>query len=246
MIDYSIFKSFGLSDKEAMIYLYILANTSTGASEIEKGTGVGRTYIYDIAEKLIDKGFLRQSQKEKKKVFIAVSPKELLSNQKKLLSDFENNLKALEELEKKDLQKPEIVYYSGKKELASMMENFISRSIDKEAVAFSDDSFYTVEQGEHQEKEINKRLKQGVFFRALAPMSIAVIKSKKRDKEENRETRMLPRDGFDLKVMLGAHGSKTVVVNYKKDFAFVVEDKDLADTVKELFNFIWKSGKILE
>jgi len=245
MINHTIFKSFGLSDKEITVYLDVLSNVDSGASEIERNTGIGRTYIYDIAQKLIEKGFLIQIDKSKKRVFNAVSPKEILENQKKLISQFEENIEELEELQKTSEEKPKIVYYFGKKELAVMHENFISSKIDSEAIAFSDDSFYTKNDGYYQKKEINKRLKEKVYFRALAGMSNAVLASQKKDKQENRETKILPKDIFDIKVALGVHGNKTVVVNNAKNFGFIVEDNDLADTIKQIFNVVWDSGRIV-
>ncbi|MDD2935121.1 MAG: helix-turn-helix domain-containing protein [Candidatus Pacebacteria bacterium] len=245
MINNEIFENIGLNEKEAKVYLSVLSNPEKGASGIEKETGIGRTYIYDIAQKLVEKGFLRQTNKGGKRVFVATSPKEILENQKKIVSEFEQSIDELENLQNKEENTPQIVYYSGKKELETMMSNFISAKIDKEAIAFSDDSFYLQEEGEHQQKEISKRLKEKVHFRALVGMSNAVLKSKEKDEEENRETRILPKDSFDLKTMLGVHGKKTVVINYKKNFAFVVEDEDLAHTIKEIFENIWDSGKII-
>ena len=85
MIQRTLFEKFGLNDKEISLYLFVLANSDSGAREIEKNTGIGRTYVYDLSQKLIEKGFLTQIEKAKKKVFNAVSPKEILSNQKNVL-----------------------------------------------------------------------------------------------------------------------------------------------------------------
>jgi sugar-specific transcriptional regulator TrmB len=246
MINHSIFKSFGLSDKEIAVYLSSLSNTDSSASDIEKNTGIGRTYIYDIAQKLIEKKFLTQINKNKKRVFNAVSPKEILENQKKLVFEFEDNIEELEELQKTSEDKPKIVYYSGKKELAAMHENFISSKIDKEAIAFSDDSFYVKNEGYYQKREIDKRLKEGVHFRAIAGMSTAVLASQKKDKEEDRETRIIPKDIFDINTAVGVHGHKTVVINNKKPFGFVVEDEDLANTIKQIFELVWNSGRVVK
>lgn len=95
-------------------------------------------------------------------------------------------------------------------------------------------------------KEIDKRLKEGVYFRALAGMSTAVLASQKKDKQENKETRILPKDVFDIKVALGVHGNKTVVVNNEKNFGFIVEDVDLADTIKQIFDVVWNSGRVMK
>ena len=245
MIDHAIFKSFGLSDKEIIIYLHTLSHVDSGASDIEKATGIGRTYVYDLAQKLIEKRFLTKITKGKKIVFNAIEPKRVLTDQKKLIAQFEESVDELEKLQKKNADKPKIVYYAGKKELDVMQENFISSNISDEAIAFSGDSFYVKNDGYHQKKEVGKRLKEKVHFRAIAGVSDAVLRSQKNDERENRETRVLPKDLFDIKTILGVHGSKTIVVNHEKEFGFVVEDKDLADTITQIFDVVWESGKII-
>ena len=245
MIDLAIFKNFGLNDKEISLYLSVLSNPNTSARDIEKNTGIGRTHIYDISQKLIEKGFLTQIEKNKKRVFNAVPPRELLENQKALISRFEGIVDELSELQNTSQERPKIVYYSGKSELDALHNNFISSKIASEAIAFSDDSFYLKNEGQHQKKEIDKRLKQNVYFRALAGMSTPVLASQKKDKQENRETRILPKDIFDPKVQLGMHGNKTVVVNHGKNYGFVVEDADLAKTIKQIFDIVWNSGRII-
>lgn len=246
MIDHAIFKGFNISDKEIIVYLDVLAHPDSGASSIEKNTGIGRTYIYDIAQKLVEKGFLTHVEKNKKRVFNAVEPSEILESQKRKLAEFEESMDALMDLRSEHDYKPRVVYYEGKDELDALHENFISHKISTEAIAFSDDSFYVKNAGYHQKKEITKRVKQNVHFRALAGMSDAVLSSQKRDKAENRETRILPKDIFDLKTQIGVHGHKTVVVNYAKNYAFVVEDKDLAETIKQIFDVVWNSGRIID
>lgn len=246
MIDHALFKRFGLSDKEIVVYLAVLQKTNSGVRDIEKKTGIGRTHIYDITQKLVEKGFLFQTEKTNKRVFTATPPIQILEEQKRFLSDFEEHIEELTSLEGHDEERPKIVYYAGKNELETMHENFISNKTDKEAISFSDDSFYIKEGGYHQKKEISKRLKQNVHFRALAGMSDAVLASQKKDTEENRETRILPKDLFDLKAAVGVHGDKTVVVNNEKSYGFIVEDVDLADTIKKIFDVVWDSGRVIK
>lgn len=246
MINHEIFDGFNVNEKEIAIYLDVLAHPNSTARAIEKNTGIGRTHIYDIAQTLVEKGFLTHVEKNNKRVFNAVQPHTILDNQKRKLAQFEENMDALTALHGAHGNRPRVVYYEGKDELETLQTHFISNKIAPEAIAFSDDSFYVKNAGYHQKQEIAKRLKQGVFFRAIAGMSNAVLSSHKKDVAENRETRILPRDIFDPKTQLGVHGHKTIVVNYAKNYAFVVEDQDLADTLKQIFDIVWNSGRVID
>ncbi len=246
MISHAIFDGLPVNDKEIVVYLDVLAHPNSSARSIEKSTGIGRTYVYDIAKKLVEKGFLTHVEKKKTRVFNAVAPQTILADHKKKLARFEEGMNALTALRGRRTERPRVMYYEGKEELDALQEHFISAKISKEAIAFSDDAFYVKNAGYHQKREIAKRLKQGVFFRAIAGMSDAVLASQRKDKAEHRETRILPKSIFDLKVQLGVHGHRTLVFNDTKNYAFVVEDQDLADTIKQIFEIVWNSGRIID
>src|SRR3989339_846893 len=98
MIDFKIISDLGLSDKETALYMACLKTGPSGASELAKTTGIQRTHIYDLAEKLADKGFLTQTRKEDKKIFAARSPEEILAVKRIELKKFADSIPELEKL----------------------------------------------------------------------------------------------------------------------------------------------------
>ena len=91
---------FGLSEKEAKVYLACLELDDSVASEIAIKSNLPRTLVYDILERLIDLGLISYSIRDNKKFFRASDPEELL----RILHEKEEAVsKALPEL--KRLQK---------------------------------------------------------------------------------------------------------------------------------------------
>ena len=114
-----ILQDFGLTEKEAQIYLVLLSQTLT-ASEIAQKTNVHRINVYDILERLQEKGLISYSIIRKRKVYETTDPKKLLEE----INEKRDNIKKIlpELIEKKRLlQEPQevTVYkdYSGIKNI---------------------------------------------------------------------------------------------------------------------------------
>jgi sugar-specific transcriptional regulator TrmB len=244
MIEYKILEQLGLNEKEAIVYVACLRFPASGIAELAKHSGIQRTYLYDLTEKLIDKGFLTQTKKGDKKIFSAVDPRIILGVQREKLKNFHDIIQELESLSSKKNKRPEIVYYEGARELEKMMEGSVMHG--GECLIFCDEMFYAKDNGQYQKKNIAQRLKNGTRCRVLAGLTNASLDSQKRDGREARETRMLPRDLFEPKVLVAAYRDKTLVANHAKNFGFVVEDEEFADTLKNIFELIWKSGRLVK
>ena len=72
-------EEFGLSEKEARVYLASLELGEATASDIAIKGNLPRTLVYDILERLIGQGLISYSIKNNKKHFLAVHPKEFLT-----------------------------------------------------------------------------------------------------------------------------------------------------------------------
>ncbi len=68
----------GLTKQESIIYLSCLHNPKTTPSKLSKETGIARTSIYPIIQKLLDKHFLYQKTFSKKKYLFPYPPSKAL------------------------------------------------------------------------------------------------------------------------------------------------------------------------
>lgn len=71
-------ESFGLSDKEARVYVALLPYRDIGSSKLIRATGLHGQFVYDALEKLQEKGLARHVIQNGRKKFSAQSPNRLL------------------------------------------------------------------------------------------------------------------------------------------------------------------------
>lgn len=88
----------GLEKREIKIYLALLQNNTRPALQLSKETRIDRTTIYDILERLIDKGIVSSIIKNNTKHFTALMPDELLLHFKEKYSTLEGMLPDLKKL----------------------------------------------------------------------------------------------------------------------------------------------------
>jgi sugar-specific transcriptional regulator TrmB len=71
--------SLGFTTAEQKIYLAILGMNNTTTGEIIRKTGVARSKVYDLLERLEDKGLVTEIQQGKTRVFCAIDPERILT-----------------------------------------------------------------------------------------------------------------------------------------------------------------------
>ena len=76
-------------------------------------------------------------------------------------------------------------------------------------------------------------------------MSSEALAHKEEDSEALRETRVIPVDLFDAQTTIGIYKKRVFVMDYKKQFGFIVNDEHFANTLTQLFELTWNSGRIV-
>ncbi len=90
--------NYGLSDKEAEIYLACLKSGEATATKISELTGIIRTTIYDILENLRKKGVITSFKKDKKYYFRATKPSaliDMLKDKERIIKDVLSELNSI-------------------------------------------------------------------------------------------------------------------------------------------------------
>ena len=87
-------QQFGLDEKEATIYLANLEVGLSSAKEIAQKANIQRTYFYDISEKLIQVGIIKQFKKGKKRMFLAVEPEKIIEMQEEKSQQLRDSLRS--------------------------------------------------------------------------------------------------------------------------------------------------------
>ncbi len=241
----SVLKNFNLKSIEIDVYLAVLKLGKASASQVAKSTNIKRTYIYDIAKSLEQKGLLTITFHKKKKQFVAQSPEKFKELQQENLKLLEQILPELKSMQRTTGIKPVISFYEGFEGIKKINEDFACSG--PEIVGFATDKFITAEEGELAKQLIKKRLKCGVTARFIGPVSEGIKVLVKNDKKENRQTKMIPQDLFksDIEIVIYS-GNKVAITNYKQEFGLIIESSDIAIVLKQLFEMIWRGGFVID
>lgn len=235
------------SDKEIDVYIAILQNNESSIPSLAKETKLSRGTVYDITEKLKEKGFVVEIKKGKKRRLISESPTNkfyrLLDKKQDELkmakTAVENILPAIKAINVNEDYKPQIRVYAGERgfrqvwdEIFYEKKDFLSIARIETYIKFMGKDFLT----EIQER----KMKLGLKSRAINETSPAAEEMRLSDVKYARETRLVPKD-FQFPSSEIIFGDKVAMFSTREEnIIIVIESKDFAETHRAYFEMIWK------
>ena len=137
MITFKDLEQFGLSDKEAKVYLACLELGPSTAAQIAQKADVNRATTYVAIESLTKQGLLSSHEKDSKTFFSAEDPamlKRLLDQQreevKNKLSSLEELLPGLEQIYNYSGEKPKVRFFEGVEGVKRVMDDTLTAKED--------------------------------------------------------------------------------------------------------------------
>lgn len=232
-----IIKEIGLNEKEANIYLELLKQKSATASKLAKLTKINRTTAYLELENLLELGLTNYTIKNSKRYYQPAPPKKLIE----ILETKKKKIKSiLPKLESLNSNKEEIKIetYEGKQGLKTFYQDILNNA--KEALAFGTTglAFEILEfEFPHFVKEC---MKKSIYARYLS------------NKNAKKQLSKLPKKFIKIKYMPEKYTAKVTTIIYKdkvaiqslqkdKIYVTLIEDKNLYESYKNYFEFMWNS-----
>jgi HTH-type transcriptional regulator, sugar sensing transcriptional regulator len=132
----------GLTSGEARVYLALLKLKSSTVGPIVKNSNVANSKIYEVLERLIEKGLVSFTIKERTKYFQALPPKRLedfLKNKEKEIEDSKSILSSimpqLENLSNKNTEES-VQIFKGKNGILTAYEILLDSLKEKEGIKY--------------------------------------------------------------------------------------------------------------
>lgn len=228
-----LLKDIGLTDIEVKIYLVLLKEGSSLASEIAKKTGTHRRTIYDSIERLIEKGLVSYIKTNNRKYFEAVDPSRL----SEILKEKEENIKSLiPELENLRLiakEKKETLFFRGKQALRSVFDDQIK--VGKEILIFGDavnvNEILKYYFPRFDKERVEKKIYVRMIFDESARKSLREIplsKIKFIDKKHSSS------------MSVYVYGDNTAIVSWSDNpSAILIKEKTISDGFRGYFEYVW-------
>ncbi len=231
----------GLSKGEIKVYSAILNTGIAPVNKIHEQTGIERRNIYDILNKLIERGLITYMDENKRRSYQIAHPDKILQyiDEKK------------EELEQ---TKKEVA-----KEIPSILEKFHQKSPEIKAEVYRglegmkavwDDmlrskAIYWIGAGRYMPKQYSHYFNQWNKKRAHLKIKIYNLLRHELKKEvipyPLEQTKFLPEEFSGSPTVIGIYGNKVVNFLFGENlFAFVIESKELAENYKRYHKYLWE------
>ncbi len=235
-------KQLGFSEKEIEVYLALLEFGSQPASVIAKKTGIPRPTVLFLFENLLQRGYIRKTQKGKARFFYA-DPEDLykakMEEMEQVKQALENTLPLLNEYKSPFSSPPRINFFEGIEGCRNAYLMLLkSRTEVCEFAAHTDLN----KMGENfMENFVAERARRKIFMKAISQDTPVHRFYQKLDKKQQRKLKMFPLAKGDLFSSIDIFEDKVLLLNLYHDcFAILIESRQVADTLKTIHSLIWE------
>lgn len=235
-------QNLGLNEKEAKVYLALLKKNRCSAYWISEESGLKKPTTYVILDDLIKKGLAYKVPREKKQQFVAKSPKEVLVLAEERLSIARKALPELLALSEGERPKPKTLFFEG---LSGVKENFRkeNRKMQNKTVV----GFYA-HSGDASPELIDFFLdnmedfkKNNCRMRGIVPDHPNLKKFRETDQKYNRQMKTVSLDEYSANISIDIGDDFVSFFSFKDLQVTLIENKDIADTMRQIFEMVWKS-----
>ena len=247
----------GLSQKEAVIYAFLLERKGAFPSVIAKETGLNRTTVYKILSVLSVKGLITEFEKRKKFFYQAESPKRLekyaemqISMAKTAKENLGRILPILDGLHRSSPDKPVVRFFEGKEGVLAIYNEHAQGEKPYDMLAFSNTiGLLPLLSQEFKENYQKQKAKIGITTRAIVPYTLensAALKTfyKVLPKRLTPQIKYLPSEEFSFRGDLTLFDeNKISIINFNEPhFAgTIIEDRTIYNMIKLFFELAWRN-----
>ncbi len=245
MIDNSL-KEIGLTDGEIKVYLALIKLGSTTTGQITKQSNISGSKVYEVLERLINKGLAAFVNKNNIKYFEATSPEKILNyldeKQEKIQSEKSSIMKIIPELilKQQNTQKSEVKVFTGFEGIKTANEDIISTLNKGEEWL----SMGLTEQPETWEIYFNKkqkeRAKKGIIHKHLINNKYKSL-IQERKKLPYTQFKFLPEE-LEMPTSTEIYKDKVLIFILIKEnpMAIMIHNKQVAESFRKYFQVLWK------
>jgi len=239
-------KELGLSNGEIEVYSAVLDLGISTLNKIQEKTGIERRNIYDILNKLIERGLVSYTLERGKRTYQCTHPDKILEEIKKKensLNELKNQMPDIKTLF--NAKKPGIraEVFRGNEAIKALMNEslnykeqyWIGGNSGVESTNLKTWFYHWMNERAQKKIWMYDLFDHGTFLEGYEPEKI------KENKKRYYKWCELPKDLSSPMVIL-IFGNKVVQILWSdQSFAFVLESEEIKDSFMKYFNYFWKS-----
>lgn len=227
-----VLESLGLDEAEAEVYLELLRQGEATATKLSEKTGLDRTLMYRITNKLIEAGFASYVIKNNVKYFLPADPEVFLEDIHKKEESFKGILPSLKDIQKTTPEEAKVEVYRGAEGINTILKMLLR---DKKPYCII---------GGAETASKNVKLINEIFVRRLEKADIPgkLIENKKADffVGKNERFRLVSSDLL-MSTSTLMWGDKTAVFVWSKPYyAILIQNPEITKSNLSHFHYLWK------
>jgi len=224
----------GMTKNEGKVYLALLELGPSLAGQISRKTGLHRRNIYDITERLIQKGVVGYIVKNNRKLFEAASPdrlKEILDEKQQSLDEI---LPKLNELYEQTKEKQETNFFKGSEGLKTIFQDQLTNEVKEVLILGASNSAFEI---------LPFYFKWYDEDRKKIKIKVKIIANKTFDKKPPLSEVRYLLEKYSNPLAINIWGDKVAIILWKKPpLAIVIKNKEIAESYKKYFELIWRAS----
>lgn len=238
----------GLSDKEAAVYLALLATDNSSVVDLAEKTKIKRPTVYVVLETLAKKGLVSETTVGKKTHYQAEPPERLetyVERQKVVLDERSKRLKdiipQIKSVQRESGERPVVKYFEGIDGVVSAHAEFVGQTSGDKVVY----SIYSKDllDGAFTEEELGKfrtqRLGRKVKSKALYTYTKGELPS-----DETSERVKIDGEKYPINCDIAIHKDNVRIAIFGKNISSIlIKSSEFAETMHSLFRLIFDQIK---
>lgn len=229
-------RDIGFDEKETEIYLALLKTSRGTVSELLKHTGIERRTIYDVLERLVQKGRVSYFEENSTRTYQAIAPEIILEDIKEKQHQFQAIIPRLHQL-KASPQHAKVEILKGVKGLMAIFHEIVAGS--HEHLAFGDISpFINDEKYKLIVKKFLLQLEENKLGEKIIYAKGDEVKKIKKGEYRAIEKSLIPPAPTII------YGDVVTQVVFTNPLTIIkTTSKELAETHRQYFEHFWKLAK---
>lgn len=237
----SLVNTAGFPPKEAKIYLALLENGSLIIKKLSDKTGIKRTTLYPLIEKMTSNGIVGIEIRKRRKYYFIKNLEILLTKIREQKNFIEALIPQIQILLDDRLAEGRIQVYDTILKLRKTLEelNFLDPQKD-EILTIEGDIKETYKIGFDFWKELlSQKKKLGIKSRTIIPSDDQQDFIIRDHKIKIRTSKHLN----NFKIMLYLFQNKVLIIIPGQPLCIVIENKKIKESIAEIFEILWKRSK---
>lgn len=242
-------RQIGLTEGEIKIYLALLELGSSSITNIIKKSGISGSKTYEVLDRLMKKGLASSITKNNIRYFESSHPNRILDYLNEKEEQIEGEKFSIKKiipeliLKQKSAKKAEAKIFIGFEGLKTANEDIIQSLRRGEEWL----SMGLTQQPESWEvyftKRQQERAKKGIIHKHLLNKKYKSL-YETRKKLAHTEFKFLPKE-FEMPTSIEIYSNKIIIMilTPKSPMAILIENKDVSDSFRKYFYFMWDSKK---